>query len=142
MIKKHKSNFKSFSPHKWRELFYPLGEKEIPYTPLGEKGTKLPWGAISLGEQVLKCSRKYKGSNLSKSNVIYTIGKSLKYRYLKWSFIFIWSYELKVMGKTKLGIKFPSSLRPQNNLIPFSLEGEGSLILFSLKETIFFPQGI
>jgi len=46
------------------------------------------------------------------------------------------------MGKTKLGIKFPSSLRPQNNLIPFSLEGEGSLILFSLKETIFFPQGI
>jgi hypothetical protein len=47
--------------------FSPLGER-LPYAPLGEKGTKLPWGAISLGEQVLKCLiRKYRGSNLSKS---------------------------------------------------------------------------
>ncbi len=50
------------------------------------------------------------------------------------------SYETE---KQKLGIKFPSSLLPQNNLIPFSPEGEGSLIPFFLKEkTIFFPQGI
>jgi hypothetical protein len=68
---------KSPSPHKGRELFSPLGRKRLPYTPLGEKGTKLPWGAISLGKQVLKClTRKYRGSNLSKSNIIYTIEKN------------------------------------------------------------------
>jgi hypothetical protein len=63
-----------FLPIKEGNCFIPEGRKRLPYTPLGEKGTKLPWGAISLQEQVLKYStKKYRGSNLSKSNVIYTI---------------------------------------------------------------------
>jgi hypothetical protein len=76
--------FKSPSPHEGRELFCPLGRRRLPYNPLGEEGTKLPLGAISLGEEVLKClTRKYRGSNLSKSNILYTIGKPFKHRYLK-----------------------------------------------------------
>ncbi len=131
-------------PIKEGNCFLPSGRKRLPYTPLGEKGTKLPWGAISFGEQVFKhLTKKHKDQICPNQTFFYTIGKPLKYKYLKWSFIFIWSYELKVMGEKKTRIKFPSSLLPQNNLIPFSLEGEGSLIPFSLKEkTNFFPQGI
>jgi hypothetical protein len=58
--------------------FLPEGRKRLPYTPLGEKGTKLPWGISS---QMF--DKKYRGSNLSKLNVLYTIGKPLKNRYLK-----------------------------------------------------------
>lgn len=41
---------------------------------------------------------------LPKSNVIsYTIGKFLKLGYLKWYYIFIWNYELKIMTRRNVG---------------------------------------
>jgi len=44
---------------------------------------------VPLGSKVLKClTKNYRVKILSKSNVIYTIGKPSKHRYLKWSCIF------------------------------------------------------
>jgi hypothetical protein len=65
-----------------------FGEKRIKLsqraTSFEEKGINLPERAPSYEEQIFKClTRKFKKQTLSKSNILYAIGKFSKRRYLK-----------------------------------------------------------
>ncbi len=81
----------------WKKKKKPL-DKFFELNFLRKKGLSMRWkqndnlnhvpfkrkGLKSLGEQNLKClTKKFKQKMLSKSNILYTIGKLLKHRYQK-----------------------------------------------------------
>jgi len=80
-------------------------------------------------------TRKFKGKPLFKLNILYTIGKLLKLRYLKWFCFFNSSYENKIKLGVYKGIK-EKCIGQGVKVIYLALHGTFSFPIFFLKPRI------